>query len=115
MNLKRGEIYLDTDFGTGEGSEQSGKRPCVIISNDMCNRYSPTVTVVPITTQNKTSLPTHHKLSKRDYRLPDDSTVLVEQMRTIDKSRLGVRHFKSVTREDMKVLDDMIKIQLGVL
>lgn len=114
MIVKRGEIYLDTDFGTGQGSEQSGRRPCIVISNDMCNRFSPTITVIPITKQMKTELPTHFNMSKAEFKLNGDSIALVEQMRTIDKSRLGVLHSLRLNTHQLHKISEMSKIQLGI-
>ncbi len=71
-------------------SEQGGIRPVIIIQNDMGNKYSPTVIVLPITSEiKKENLPTHciiHKTDKNGLKV--DSMVLAEQIRVIDKSRL---------------------------
>lgn len=71
-------------------SEQGGIRPVIIIQNDIGNKYSPTVIVLPITSEiKKENLPTHcilHKSYKNG--LKNDSMVLAEQIRVIDKSRL---------------------------
>ena len=71
-------------------SEQGGIRPVIIIQNDMGNKYSPTVIVLPITSEiTKENLPTHcinHKTDKNGLKV--DSMVLAEQIRVIDKSRL---------------------------
>lgn len=71
-------------------SEQGGIRPVIIIQNDVGNRYSPTVIVLPITSEiKKKSMPTHCVLHKTDRNgLEMDSMVLAEQIRVIDKSRL---------------------------
>ena len=61
--IKRGDIYK-ADLSPVVGSEQGGIRPVVIVQNDMGNRYSPTIIVVPITTRlNKKNLPTHTKIN----------------------------------------------------
>lgn len=87
--VKRGEVYY-VDLSPVIGSEQGGVRPVVIIQNDRGNRYSPTVIVAPITARmEKTILPTHVRLARPT--LSHDSQVLLEQLRTIDKSRLQDR------------------------
>ncbi len=71
-------------------SEQGGIRPVIVIQNDVGNKYSPTVIVLPITSEiKKENMPTHCILHKT-YRngLEVDSMVLAEQIRVIDKSRL---------------------------
>lgn len=71
-------------------TEQGGIRPAIIVQNDIGNKYSPTVIVLPLTTEiKKADLPTHciiHKSIKNG--LKNDSMVLAEQIRVIDKSRL---------------------------
>ena len=85
--IKRGEIYA-VDFGTGFGSEQGGTRPSLILQNDIGNRHSPTTIVAAITgRKTKAALPTHVKIMAKG--LKTESTVLLEQIRTIDKARLG--------------------------
>lgn len=71
-------------------SEQGGIRPVIIIQNDIGNKYSPTVIVLPITSEiKKEHLPTHCVLHKTDRNgLEMDSMILAEQIRVIDKSRL---------------------------
>ena len=99
MMIKRGDIYF-ADLRPVVGSEQGGIRPVLIIQNDMGNRYSPTVICAAITSRmNKAKLPTHIALDMHKYDLVKDSVILLEQIRTIDKSRL---------REKVCHLDDDI-------
>jgi len=86
--IKRGDIFY-ADLSPVIGSEQGGIRPVLIVQNDIGNKYSPTVIASAITSQiNKAKLPTHIELSAKEYGLPKDSVVLLEQIRTIDKKRL---------------------------
>lgn len=93
MNIKRGDIFY-ADLSPVIGSEQGGLRPVLIVQNDIGNRYSPTVIAAAITSKTgKTKLPTHIDLlrgvqSSDNYGLARDSVILLEQVRTIDKSRL---------------------------
>jgi len=88
VNAKRGDIYY-ADLSPVIGSEQGGVRPVLIVQNDIGNRYSPTVIVAAITSQiSKAKLPTHVEISAKEYGLPKDSVILLEQIRTIDKKRL---------------------------
>ncbi len=89
--VKRGDIYY-ADLSPVVGSEQGGMRPVLIVQNDTGNRHSPTVIAAAITSQTgKARLPTHIELSARNYGLSRDSVVLLEQIRTLDKSRLRER------------------------
>ena len=88
MVIKRGDMFY-ADLSPVVGSEQGGIRPVLIIQNDMGNKYSPTVIAAAITSQtNKTKLPTHIEIDSQQCGLKNDSIVLTEQIRTIDKSRL---------------------------
>ena len=61
----------------------------LVIQNDIGNRHSPTVIVAAITSRmNKAKLPTHIEIDAARYHIVKDSVILLEQLRTIDKSRL---------------------------
>ena len=88
MSIQKGDIYY-ADLRPVIGSEQGGIRPVLVIQNDMGNRYSPTVIVAAITSQTgKHKLPTHIPLEDSKFCLRKDSIILLEQVRTIDRSRL---------------------------
>ena len=88
MVIRRGDIYY-ADLRPVVGSEQGGVRPVLIIQNDVGNRHSPTVICAAITSRmNKAKLPTHIELNAGKYHMIKDSVILLEQIRTIDKTRL---------------------------
>lgn len=98
--IKRGDIIL-CDLGAGKGSEQYGIRPCVVVQNDLGNRFSPTLIVAPTTSKlEKIKLPTHVKIEQCDS-LDKNSVVLCEQLRTVDKVRISGICGK-VSSEDLK-------------
>lgn len=82
-------FYADLSKNTVK-CEQGGIRPVVVMQNNTGNRYSPTIIVLPITSElKKVNMPTHCLLRKtHDNGLSTDSMVLAEQVRVIDKSRL---------------------------
>jgi mRNA interferase MazF len=86
--IKRGDIYY-ADLNPVIGSEQGGKRPVLIISNDIGNKHSPTVIIAAITGEEhtKAKLPTHTIVKDCDF-LDKNSIILLEQIRTLDKKRL---------------------------
>lgn len=90
MNLKeikRGQIYI-ADLNPVVGSEQGGVRPFLILQNDIGNLHSPTIIGAAVTSNTaKDRLPTHVFVAPREC-LRSKSIVLLEQVRTIDKSRL---------------------------
>lgn len=88
MVIKRGDIYY-ADLRPVIGSEQGGVRPVLIVQNDIGNKHSPTVICAAITSRmNKAKLPTHVEIDADKYGIVKDSVILLEQVRTIDKSRL---------------------------
>ncbi len=113
MTVKRGDIYY-ADLSPVIGSEQGGVRPVLIIQNDVGNKYSPTVIAAAITSQQeKTSLPTHIKISGTDCGLTRDSTVLLEQVRTIDKRRLKEK-MGALNVSNMDMVDRALSVSFGL-
>lgn len=110
--IKRGSIfYLDLEIGIG--SEQNGLRPVMIVQNDKGNTYSPTVIVVPITSKpKKYYLPTHVYIG-RQFGLPEDSMLLAEHIRTVDRKRL-LGFIGIANAEFMLKVDKALKISLGL-
>ena len=88
MIIRRGDIYY-ADLRPVVGSEQGGVRPVLIVQNDTGNKHSPTVICAALTSKmNKAKLPTHIQIDADKYGIIKDSVILLEQVRTIDKSRL---------------------------
>ena len=112
--VKRGDVFF-ADLSPVVGSEQGGTRPVLIIQNDIGNRFSPTVIIAAITAQiQKAKLPTHVEIDAKKYGFERDSVILLEQLRTIDKSRLTDR----ITQLDealMEKVDIALAISLGLV
>lgn len=87
MVVKRGEIYW-VDFGIPRGSEQAGRHPALVIQNDIGNKTSPTTIVAGITSKTKKPYPFHVEVTSAESGLPQDSTILLEQLLTIAQDRL---------------------------
>ena len=110
--MVKGDIFL-VNFGSGSGSEQQGVRPAVIVQNDVGNKNSTTVIVAAITSKGKKNLPTHVEIKKGGKsNLSFDSTVLLEQIRTIDKKRIKGEKIGHV--ENLASIDKAIMISLGI-
>jgi len=105
--VKKGDIYY-ADLSPVVGSEQGGNRPVLIVQNDVGNRYSPTVIVAAIT-----SLPTHIGISMQESGLPKSSVALLEQIRTIDKSRLK-QYVGRISKSEMAMVDKAIQVSFGI-
>ena len=111
--VKRGDIYY-ADLSPVVGSEQGGMRPVLIVQNDTGNRHSPTVIAAAITSQTgKARLPTHIYLSGPSVGLNRDSVILLEQIRTLDKSRLRER-MGHLGTEAMNAVDDALAVSFGL-
>lgn len=111
--LFRGEIW-NVDFGdeTKEGQNvYYGRRPAVIISNNVGNRYSNVVTVCLLSSkQMKREYPTHLKLEPNEMnKLRVPSTIMAEQVRTIGKERLQFKVGKLTVKEEQQ-LNEVLKI-----
>ena len=111
MLIKRGDIFY-ADLDPIIGSEQGGIRPVVVVQNNVGNRHSPTIVVLPLSTAKKHYLPTHIHIRGSEM-LPKDSVVLAEQIRTIDRNRLK-SYVGSVGFEIMEKVDKAVKISIGV-
>ncbi len=111
--VKRGDIFY-ADLSPVVGSEQGGMRPVLIVQNDTGNRHSPTVIAAAITSQvGKARLPTHIELSGKSCGLSRDSVILLEQIRTIDKSRLRER-MGTLSQPQMHEVDSAIAVSFGL-
>ena len=109
--IKRGEIY-SADFGAGFGSEQGGIHPILILQNNTGNKHSPTTIVAAITSRKtKIALPTHVTVTANG--LKTASTVLLEQIRTIDKARLG-EYIGRLDSKTLTAVDRAIVVSLGI-
>jgi len=108
---KRGEIYL-AELDGGVGSEQAGRRPVVIIQNNVGNAYSTTLIVAAVTSgiEGKFKMPTHCHIG-RSCGLYKDSVVLLEQIRTIDKSRI-IHYIGQVPKKHMRAIDRALGISV---
>ncbi|MCQ2462771.1 MAG: type II toxin-antitoxin system PemK/MazF family toxin [Clostridia bacterium] len=101
MNTKRtichGDIYT-CNFGINGGSIQNGSRPVIVLQDDKYSKNSPTVIVAPITSVIKKGyLPSHVYLG-RHFGLKRASMILIEQVRTVNKSELQ-KYIGTVTNE----------------
>ncbi len=113
MIIKKGDVFL-ANLEPIKGSEQGGIRPVLIIQNDISNKYSPVTIIAAITSKiYEKEFPTNVFLSKEDSNLDKDSTILLNQIRTLDKSRL-IRKIGSLSLEIMKKVDMAIKISLAL-
>ena len=112
MNIRKGDIFY-ADLTPVIGSEQGGVRPVLIIQNNVGNRYSPTVIAAAITSRTaKRPLPTHVSLHSTPG-LWKDSVILLEQVRTIDRSRLRA-YIGHLSPDTLQRVDQALAVSFGM-
>lgn len=112
-NIKRGDIYY-AKLNPIIGSEQNGFRPVVVIQNNLANEYSPVVVVAPITSKvdSKPKLKSH-VLIEKDGNITHDSIILIEQVRVLDKTRLG-SYLCSIDKNKLEEIDTALIKQFQI-
>ena len=111
MIIKRGCIYLAA-LDPVIGNEIAKTRPVVVVSNDKNNEFSGTVTVLPITSKNLRKIyPFEVYLQKGTGRLPKNSKIKADQIRTLDKSRL-VKPIGELGTTQLAAIEKALKIHL---
>lgn len=114
MLIRRGDIFY-ADLSPVVGSEQGGTRPVLVLQNDIGNQYSPTTIIAAITSQiSKAKLPTHIEVKATNSGLEKNSVILLEQIRTIDKSRL-LEKVTTLPEDLMERINQAIEISLGLI
>jgi len=114
MMIRRGDIFF-ADLSPVVGSEQGGTRPVLVLQNNIGNQYSPTTIVAAVTSQiSKAKLPTHVEVTSKSSGLEKDSVILLEQIRTIDKSRLKEK-VTSLNDEILAKVAQAVEISLGLI
>lgn len=88
--MRRGDVYL-VSLDPVVGSETGKTRPAVVVQNDLANRSSPTVTVIPITSREDRVYPFQTRVPAGEGGLEKGGKALCEQIRTVSRKRLGPR------------------------
>lgn len=110
--VRRGEIYW-VDWNPSRGSEQTGKRPALIIQNDSGNEHGATTIVASCSTALKKQYPFLVSVTSKESGLPKDCSIDLAMIMTIDKSRL-VDKAGELTKQKMVDVDTAIKISLSL-
>ena len=110
---RRGELYW-VNLDPAVGSEIAKTRPALIISNDIGNQYAERVIVAPIASGNVGKVyPFEVHLNVGESGLAKESKVLLDQIRTLNKSRLG-NHIGMLSAERMEEVNRAIRLSLAV-
>jgi mRNA interferase MazF len=110
----RGAV-IEVNLDPAIGSEPKKTRPCVVIQNDIGNKYSPTSIVAVIT--GAENVPRHYPVDvpvpKGEGGLAKDSVVQCNQIRSVDESRF-LRTLGHLKTQTMKKVDEALKISLAL-
>lgn len=116
MEIRRGDILYVDMGGQYEGSMQGGMRPVVVVSNNMANRHSIVITVVPLSTKinKKKNLPTHVFVSvHKSEGLEQHSIALCEQVTAVDCNRI-IENMGKVDKDTLERITEAVQVQVGV-
>ena len=105
------QINLDPTIG----HEIKKSRPCLVVQNDIGNKYSPMTVVVPIEGAEHVQkiYPVNVLIPKGDGGLAKDSVALCNQIRCVDEARFG-KTYGVASPEVMKKIEEAIKISLDL-
>jgi mRNA interferase MazF len=106
--MKRREVWW-VNFDPSIGGEIKKKRPAVIISNDASNKFLNRVQVVPITSKTERIYPSEAVVVFQG----EERKVMADQLATVSKARL-FRRAGMLSQEDMRRVEEVIKIQLDI-
>jgi mRNA interferase MazF len=113
QRFQRGDVWT-VNLEPVVGSEQGKARPAVIIQNDIGNQYSPVLIVAAIASGETARYDVQVEVKVPEGGLHHDSLVLLNQIRTVDKQRLG-RYWGRLSPETMRRVDRAIEISLGLV
>lgn len=118
IDVKRGEvIYMDLSGNLG--SEQGSVRPCLVVSNNIGNKYGDTIIVIPIGhKKNGRMMSTHISIKENMFNSLNggtvDGNILTEQIITLDKSRIKGEPKVQFNKKAMKKVEEVIKFSLAI-
>jgi mRNA interferase MazF len=115
MIIKRGDIVL-ANLEPVYGSEQGKIRPCLIVQNDVSNRFSPTTIIAPLTSKvPKKEYPVVVIIDFSESGLKEKSTILCNQIRAISVEDRIIKRIATVSPSVMKRVDDALKVTLELI
>lgn len=108
---KRGEVWL-VNWNPARGSEQAGKRPALVIQNNIGNEHAST-TIVAAISSSKKIYPMNVLLDPPQGGLMEPSVIKTSQILTVSKDRLEKR-FGMITQDKMREVNRALKLSLSL-
>ncbi len=110
--VNRGDVWA-VDLEPATGSEMNKVRPCLVVTNNIANRYSRVIVVVALTTAAPTDPYPWMVEVPETANMPRLSWVHCAHIRAVDKARLG-RYYTSLDTDTMRKVDEALMEQLGL-
>ena len=111
--MKRGDIYF-AQLNPTRGAEIQKTRPVVIVSNDIANRASSLVSVVPLSSNVARVFPFEVAITAKQSGLPKDSKAMAQQILTLDKARLSSTRSGFLPAAQVTALDAALRLHLAL-
>jgi mRNA interferase MazF len=112
MEINRGDVFL-INLDPVKGSEEGKTRPCVVIQNNIGNKFSKITIVASITSNIDNNYPFIVKIKKGDANLPKDSAILLNQINTISEERI-IKKIGCFKENIIKKINSAIKFSLDL-
>jgi mRNA interferase MazF len=109
LKPKRGEVWW-VNFDPSIGSESKKIRPAVVVSNDYSNKHVQRFQVVPLTSNVSNIYPSNCIVTIKSQQ----SKIMADQLKTVDASRM-IRKVDTLTKENMSLVEQTIRLQLGLI
>ena len=112
---ERGDVIL-VDLEPVKGSEQGKVRLCIVVQNNIANKFSPVTNIVPITDAKKVSkwYPCLVFLSRGEGGIIKDSAVQCNQIRTVDIEERIIKKIGHISNDEIEKINHALKIQLNL-
>ncbi len=108
----RGEVWL-ADLNPTRGHEQRGRRPVLIISEDIFNKGPAELVIVLPMTSKIRGIPSHVEVTPPEGGLKSPSAIMCEAVRSISNERLS-RRFRKISPTTLAEVEDRLAILIGL-
>ncbi len=114
MILERGDIIL-TRLDPVMGSEQGKTRPCIVVQNNIGNRFSRTTIIIPISSSSiDRKYPHNVSIEANGNGLEKSGTIKCDQIRAISVEDRVIRKIGTAAPQTMQKVDAALKISLAL-